>query len=109
MMQRRTLLHRRSTNLLPRPHGLNVYQPDLHTDIPASIAKERQAMKTLDRHSAKKIISQAEHSLLKFLRSKAQVNCLRREEEAKPIYAASQAYSRRTPALFNEDQLHSRI
>ena len=67
-------------------------------------------MRGMDRQSAKKLVATAEHSLLKFLRSKAQVNCFKKEEDAKPYYATSAIPTApNSPSLFNEAKLYSKL
>jgi hypothetical protein len=71
------------------------------------IDMEREKLRSLDKPTAKKIIFNAENSLLHFLKSKARVNCFRTQENTHPFHIAHSHRILTKPMIFDNRKLEA--
>lgn len=71
---------------------------------------EREKLRSLDKATVKKIITNAEKSLINFMRSKAKVNCFRQKDNHYQSYTALPVYSDSSPQnIFDYKKLEAEI
>lgn len=71
---------------------------------------EREKLRSLDKNTVKKIITNAEKSLMHFMRSKAKVNCFRQKDNHYQSYTALPVCSDSSPQqIFDYKKLEAEI
>jgi len=79
----------------------------LNPHIKNLIDFEKNKLRSLDKKTAKKVVGVAENNLLKFLKSRAQVYCLRSQQTTHPFHLTQFDKQLRKSDLFDKNKLYS--